>query len=52
MAVTVIFPFAAQRVVAVLFGQRLVIRQGGDDGDEFALERLAVWLCGCLASRL
>ena len=36
VTIAVVFPIAGQRVVAVLFGQRLIIRQGCDDGNKIA----------------
>lgn len=42
VAIAVVFPVANQRVIAVLFGQRLVIRQGGNNGDELACQRLTM----------
>ena len=42
VAISVILPIASQRVVAVLLGQCLVIRQNRDDGDKIALQRLPV----------
>jgi hypothetical protein len=39
MAVPEVFPIAAQRVVTVFFGQRLVIRQRLQDLDEIVLQR-------------
>lgn len=46
MAISVVFPIACQRVVAVLLGQRLIIRQSRDDGDEITLQRLPMRASG------
>jgi len=42
VAISVVFPVACQRVVAILLSQWLVIRQSRDDGDEITLQRLPV----------
>jgi len=42
VTITVILPVAGQRVVVVPLGQRLVIRQRRDDGNEIACQRLPI----------
>eukprot|EP01012_Entosiphon_sulcatum_P034746 TRINITY_DN44123_c0_g1_i1.p1 TRINITY_DN44123_c0_g1~~TRINITY_DN44123_c0_g1_i1.p1 ORF type:complete len:136 (+),score=4.50 TRINITY_DN44123_c0_g1_i1:270-677(+) len=42
VTVPVVFPVAGEGVVTVLLGQRLVIRQGCDDGNEIARQRLTM----------
>ena len=50
VAVTMIFPLSRERVIAIFFGQRLVIRQSRDDGDEITLKGLSVRAL-CLSPR-
>ena len=42
MAVAMVAPVAAQRVVAVLIGQRLIVGQRLDQADELAVQGLPV----------
>ena len=42
VAITMIVPLSRERVIAIFFGQRLVIRQSRDDGDEITLKGLSV----------
>ncbi len=41
MAIAVVLPVAGQRMVTVLFGQHLIIRQPGYNVDESAFQRLS-----------
>jgi hypothetical protein len=46
VTIAVVFPIAAEGVVAVLLGQRLIIRQGRDDRDEIAFQRVTMCASG------
>ena len=46
VAVTMILPLPCERVIAILFGWWLVIRQSRDDADEITLKGLSMWAFG------